>query len=304
MATKSSVSVEFVKRFYYSIRNNSFVYRNIVNLKYKKKFKSFALELSPVQSRVLNEMNKNGIAIINIEELFDRKFFNELSNWIIDNENNLKAKSKKKFLFSYFGTDDRELLLDIKNPFIKFYTSDEILKIVVAYLKYIPQLFEVYVEKTIPVGDAPPSFSQNWHRDPEEKRTIKVFIYLSDVSSGSGPFTFLNGSTPTGKGRYRKLFPQKLPHGSYPSEVDVTDKISTDDLLVANGIKGSVIFCDTSGLHRGGYAKNQHRIMATGFFPSKKYSESSRFSVKGIEEVSSLALSPLAREVLGIKEIS
>ncbi len=67
------------------------------------------------------------------------------------------------------------------------------------------------------------------------------------------------------------------------------------------GSKGSVIFCDTSGLHRGGFAKSQQRVMATGFFPSKKYSESSRFSVKGLEKVSVPALSLLARKVLGLE---
>lgn len=303
MATRSTFIKEFIKKFYYKIRNSSFVYVNIVNSQQKKEFASLKLDFNSTQQLVLRDLNLSGISVINIEELFDINVLNEMTEWISKNEKNLKIKAKKKFLQSYFGTEDSELLLDLTNPFVKFYTSDEILKIVTAYLGYIPQLFEIYVEKTTPVGEESASYSQNWHRDPEEKRTLKVFIYLSDVTLEAGPFTYLVGSTPTGRGRYRKLFPQKLPHGSYPSESSVLGKIDPDDLLVVSGVQGSVIFCDTSGLHRGGYAKSQHRIMSTGFYPSKNYSESPRFSVKGLENVSGIDLQPLARKVLGIENV-
>jgi ectoine hydroxylase-related dioxygenase (phytanoyl-CoA dioxygenase family) len=223
-------------------------------------------------------------------------------DWIVNNETNLTAKLKKKYLFSYFGTDNKDLVLDVSNPFVRFYLSNEVLQIVSIYLRYVPQLFEVYVEKTMPVGSETPSFSQNWHRDPEEKKTLKVFIYLSDVTEESGPFTYVLGSSPTGTGKHKNLFPQKLPHGSYPSEIDVSSKVKLEDLLIATGVQGSIIFCDTSGLHRGGYAKSDYRIMSTGFYPSKYYSERSRFSVKGLDNHSEATILPLARKVLGIDD--
>lgn len=38
------------------------------------------------------------------------------------------------------------------------------------------------------------SYSQLWHRDHDDVRTIKLFVYLTDVQSESdGPFTFLPG---------------------------------------------------------------------------------------------------------------
>lgn len=302
MATKSSKYKEAMKRLYYTIRNNRIIYLNIVNSQQRKELKSFDIRINNTQKKVLNNLNSNGISVINFADLFDGGLLNEMSQWIVDNEKNLTTKHKKKFLLSYFGTTDRELLLDMTNPFVQFYLSKEILEITSVYLGYIPQLFEVYVEKTIPVGLENPTYSQNWHRDPEEKRTLKVFIYLSDVTDDAGPFTYVMGSAPTGSGKYKNLFPQKLPHGSYPSEVDVSSKIGLTNLLTATGIKGSIIFCDTSGLHRGGYAKSQHRIMATGFYPSKHYSEGSRFSVKKLDNISRTLISPLARKVLGISE--
>jgi hypothetical protein len=302
MATSSSKYKEIVKRMYYSVRNSRVVYLNIVNLQQKKALGTFDFKISDTQKKVLNDLNLNGVSVINFSDLLDESLLNDMSEWIVNNEKNLTTKHKKKFLLSYFGTENKELLLDVTNPFVRFYLSSEILEITSLYLGYIPQLFEVYVEKTIPVGLENPTYSQNWHRDPEEKRTLKVFVYLSDVTDDAGPFTYVMGSAPTGMGKYKKLFPQKLPHGSYPSEMDVSSKIGLTDLLTATGIKGSIIFCDTSGLHRGGYAKSQHRIMATGFYPSKHYSEGSRFSVNGLEKSARSLIVPLARKVLGISE--
>ena len=302
MATSSSKYKEIVKRMYYSVRNSRVVYLNIVNLQQKKALGTFDFKISDTQKKVLNDLNLNGVSVINFSDLLDESLLNDMLEWIVNNEKNLTTKHKKKFLLSYFGTENKELLLDVTNPFVRFYLSSQILEITSLYLGYIPQLFEVYVEKTIPVGLENPTYSQNWHRDPEEKRTLKVFVYLSDVTDDAGPFTYVMGSAPTGMGKYNKLFPQKLPHGSYPSEMDVSSKIGLADLLTATGIKGSIIFCDTSGLHRGGYAKSQHRIMATGFYPSKHYSEGSRFSVNGLEKSARSLIVPLARKVLGISE--
>ena len=249
---------------------------------------------------MLNDLNTKGICTINFSDLFQKPALDDMAAWIVDNESKLTQKPKKKYLFSYFGTNDGELPLDLSNPFVKFYLSTEILEIASSYLGYIPQLFEVYVEKTIPIGVEEPTHSQNWHRDPEEKRTLKVFIYLSDVTKEAGPFTYVEGSSPTGNGKYRSLFPQKLPDGSYPTETQLSSLIDSSDLFVATGAQGSIIFCDTAGLHRGGYAKNRHRIMSTGYFPSKYFSESPRFSTNGIDTNYKTTLPLLATKVLGI----
>ena len=38
--------------------------------------------------------------------------------------------------------------------------------------------------------------TQLWHRDPEDRYILKVFLYLSDVDDGAGPFTYAAGSHP------------------------------------------------------------------------------------------------------------
>jgi hypothetical protein len=300
MAVKRHPIIEKIRSPFYSLRNNTFIYKNIVNRKYKLS-KTEYKDIDIVQSKILDELRHYGIAVVNFNELFSNDLFEELSDWIQNNEINLKQVDKKKFLMSYYGTSNSDKPLDLKNPFFKLYLSRNLLQIVCCYLGYIPKLHEVYIEKTIPVGESLPTFSQNWHRDPEEKKTLKVFLYLNDVTIESGPFTYILKSQPTAKSIYSKMFAQKLPHGSYPDSRSIELLTSSADHYVATAPKATLIFCDTAGLHKGGYATKNERIMSTGFYPSKQYSENTLYKLPSLTnlEISNLELDPLALKVLG-----
>ena len=302
MATKRNPIIEKIRVPYYLIRNNSYIYLNFVNRKYRVTA-SDLIQLDSVQEKIIYDLNLNGIATASFSELFPKGEFSKLLDWVQKNEVNLKQKRKKKFLYSYYGTEDSSKPIDLENPFVQFYLSEKILQIAASYLGYIPQLYEIYIEKTLPVGDASPEFSQNWHRDPEEKKTLKIFLYLNDVNIDCGPFTYILRSQPTAKSRLSKLFPQKLPHGSYPDADSIKDSVEDNSYFVAKAEKATLIFCDTAGIHRGGHATKHHRIMSTAFFPSKRYSEQPLFNLGSLRD-SDLAkcnLNSLALKVLGLK---
>jgi hypothetical protein len=108
-----------------------------------------------------------------------------------------------------------------------------------------------------------PIASQNWHRDGEDRQVLKIFIYLNDVDEETGPFMYVKESI---KGlKYGKLFPQRPPEGSYPNE-SVDKAVSPEDIKLCLGKAGTVIFCDTTGLHRGGYAFSKERTMFTASY--------------------------------------
>lgn len=302
MATKTDKKWKaLLVGFFFRIRNNDFVYRKILNRKYRYA-KSISGGQALVQERIVDDLEKFGVALARVSEFsqFEPHAFAEMESWIKANEVNLKQKDRKKFLFSYYGSEDSEKPLDLRNPIVSFFLQQSVLEIVCSYLGYVPQLYEVYIEKTMPIGMDAPTFSQNWHRDPEERRTLKVFLYLNDVSQESGPFTYVRGSAPTSRGPYSNLFPQDLPHGCYPSEQQVKDRIRQEDMLSMEGGAGTVIFCDTAGLHKGGHATSRHRIMATAYFPSKYYSLPRRFSIPNEFVVKEAQLSDLAAEILDV----
>lgn len=280
MSTKSTnLFIEKFKLYYFPFRNSLLVYKYVVNFIYVIKWanlrsKHKALN-SPISARIIRDLNSQGIAFAKLDEIFPKEnFLKTMQSWVAANEKNLRSKSKKKFLLSYFHREDNIVELDLRNPFFSFYLSNEIIYLVSSYLGYIPQFNYLLVEKTIPIEkDSQSTFSQNWHRDPEEKKTLKVFIYLNEVTIDNGPFVYIKKSQPSGKGVLTKVAPQILPYGSYPEESLISSLVKDEDLVTAVGKAGTVIFCDTAGLHRGGLSFSGERIMATGFYPSKNWSE-------------------------------
>jgi hypothetical protein len=303
MATKSkNILFEKFKLVYYPLRNFPFIHKYILNFVNVANWvllkRTYKTNSTLISRRIIFDLNTEGIAFSNLDEIFpDGNLLNEMQEWVVNNEKNLYPKAKKKFLLSYFGQDDDMVELDLSNPFFKFYLNHKITFLVNSYLGYIPQLNYVSVEKTIPVEkDMGPSHSQNWHRDPEEKRMIKVFIYINEVNERNGPFVYVKHSQPSGKSTLSKFAPQKLSYGSYPDEKSVLSKVKDKDLITAIGKAGTVIFCDTAGLHRGGLSFSGERIMATGFYPSKKWTEPSFIHIPA--NLDKKSLNSLAIEIL------
>ena len=300
MATKSTNKLYQRFQFaYYSLRNSLFVYKYIVNLIYVLEWKKLKYKYGRnntlINRRILNDLDTQGISFSSLDEILPGKnYLKKMQEWVLDNEKNLCPKAKKKFLLSYFGNKDGIVQLDLDNVFFDFYLNDEVLFLVSSYLGYVPQLNYVTIEKTIPIErDTESAHSQNWHRDPEEKKTIKVFIYVNDVNSDNGPFVYVKQSQPSSNSAISNFAPQKLPFGSYPDEKLLSSKVTEKDTITATGKAGTVIFCDTAGLHRGGLSFLGERIMATGFYPSKKWLEAPLISKPaGFDEksVNSLAV--------------
>jgi hypothetical protein len=172
---------------------------------------------------------------------------------------------KKTFLEQMFETFP---LLDPKDPFMALALDETTLDIVNGYMRMWCKFEYINLNVTIPVNPGtPPRQSQRWHRDPGDKKIIKMFVYLNDVDETSGPFIYVRGSQYGG--RWRKSFPQRLPHGYYPPDGAVERLVPSSDIRTCVGRAGAIIFADTTGLHKGGYATAKERIMFTAGFTTK-----------------------------------
>jgi hypothetical protein len=119
----------------------------------------------------------------------------------------------------------------------------------------------------------------------------KMFVYLSDVTEGAGPFVYVRGSQRGGK--WRSLFPQRPGKGYYPPDGTVDALIPRGEREACLGRAGTVIFADTSGLHKGGFARDTERLMFTaGYCSSAAYGKRLYHLPKEEKELS--ALSPEA----------
>lgn len=102
-----------------------------------------------------------------------------------------QASTHKTFWTRLLDEDMEQGMLPTDNPFVSFALQPAVLGILSRALGELPQLD--YVLLTLSHGDSRElTYSQLWHRDHDDVRTIKLFVYLTDVvSEAHGPFTFL-----------------------------------------------------------------------------------------------------------------
>mgnify|MGYP001560507948 CR=1 FL=1 len=264
-------------------------------------------QLSGEGRAVTDSLRNTGIGITHISNFFPSEFFGELQSYAFrrwedpdvvarfkKREEALegdKLKSKAYFLVDLW---EGKPILDLQNPFTRFSLSSHLFDVINAYLGMFSKFRAWFLQVTIPIPLGSRAFaSQQWHRDPEDKRMVKVFLYLNDVDEGAGPFTYLKYSHDGGK--WRHLFPQEPPRGSPPMPSNVDDFIPKEDRVVCTGKAGTIIFCDTSGLHKGGYVTRNNRIMYTSVYTSSASLDPIRYLFPTDFSKSSSVLDPKAR---------
>lgn len=82
---------------------------------------------------------------------------------------------------------------------------------------------------------------QKYHRDMEDWKILRLFIYLTDVEDDSGPHQFVSGSHRTA-GRFR-LRPY--------TDADIDQRFGRDQVLTIRGEKGTAFLGNMWGVHRG-----------------------------------------------------
>ena len=227
-------------------------------------------ELSAAQQRAVEALRTTGVAAVPFAELFpDGELWEELSadmgEFVAEVEGRLPAMSRedraaefgKAFLVRRYRA--KKLLLGLDNPWVRLGVSPEFLGIVNTYRGRELRIHDVDNWYTVPDPEAERSASQRWHRDGWENHIVKVFTYFNDVDGEAGPFEYVLGS-PQGQ-KYGDLYPWDDKE-VYPPDGAVEEAVDQADIRPMTGAPGTIVFCDTSGFHRGGYARSKPRILS------------------------------------------
>lgn len=282
---------------YLFVRTRNLVW-NKINRPYLEAYKSHEPNFNNLQRQILDILETDGITITHMNEFMPEsgllKDMQELSERMINPE----GVGRKKTFLNYFFEEKNAK--NLSNPFVKFALDERILEIAGAYFKMHARLKFFSGNITRPVSEGEDAKgSQRWHRDPGIKRILKVFLYVNDVPDKSaGPFTYIKGSQPGG--RYGNIFKQILfgEEGYYPKERAVEKKIPRNAVQICTGSAGTIVFCNTLGLHKGGYSTTKERIMFTAMYkhnPSnipadKKYPENFDEEFAKLSSVQKLAV--------------
>ena len=172
-----------------------------------------------------------------------------------------KGLGKGDYIVRLLGKDVPTLGED--DPWLRLGVSDRLLDIVNSYFGLWSKLTYVDLWYTPPAAPGVPRVSsQRWHRDYNDERLIKVFLYLVDVDEDTGPLEYVAGSTVDGP--YGDAWPWKpLSNDLYPPNEEFEQKIPKEAQVAFTGPEGTMVLCNTSGFHRGGYATGDRpRVMA------------------------------------------
>ena len=167
--------------------------------------------------------------------------------------------------------------LDSTSPLLALALDERLLQIVANYLGMWPQLHAVGSWYNFPV-DQPKAYSQLWHRDPEDLKTVKVFIYLDDVGPKQGAFTYIPKTHPLGTECTVE------PAHAHPRRVldhEMEAGIPSSKWLACTGQAGTMIIADTVGYHRGGDVSEGHRMLITFTYTSGTPQDKRKLKING-----------------------
>jgi hypothetical protein len=258
----------------------------------QRRFAAHLPVVSDTQKRICSELNSRGIAITPIREFIPEERYVLVKNQAIEFSKGSKIRSRtdeyernyldpswvqswrKDYLVTKFELDD---VVAFTDPLLQLAVSPELLDTVNLYLGLYSRLFLLNYWYTIPLSktDRLRVASQNWHRDPEDHKLVKVFIYYTRVDESAGPLEYILES------RQGQRYYNMWPGSSYPPPDQVDQRVPTEDRVVATGPEGTIIFCDTSGFHRGGFALENARLLSVFAYisPASPYNSQRPFAV-------------------------
>jgi hypothetical protein len=242
--------------------------------------------LSGVQQQVVDSLRQDGIAVADFRELYGQELWAEaradIAPFVDEQTAQLdvlveRPESKDEFIVRRYMRQKPKVPFTLASPWLRIGVSDTQLGIVNAYRGLQTSLFYMDNWFTRPYAGADERIaSQRWHRDPEEEHVVKVFLYLSDVTEEAGPFEYVKGSPPGNR------FGQLWPWGGgekHPPEEEVAAAVPPEECVAMTGPAGTMIFCDTSGFHRGGFAKTTPRVLSIWSYVSPAAAKGHRFEV-------------------------
>jgi hypothetical protein len=281
----------------------------------RKRFLGVQRTLSPAQGTFLAELTANGVASGSVQQAgIDTNDFgrlrarvDEFARCAVDriaaarasysDGLDLASLEHNRDRFRRFFRDQDQAKLDdyiLKmNPESSVMTSDDpliriglsapVLNVVSGYMKLLPKLIYADAWYSIPVDVGKRIGSQLWHRDPEDRQMVKVYLYFSDIDADAGAMEYILGtSNSLGRPGLEIGHWEAAGANLYPSPELVEKTFPAKLRFSCSGPPGTLLFCDTTGLHRGGISRSKPRVVATWTFvtPASRYQR--RFTVRPV----------------------
>jgi hypothetical protein len=126
----------------------------------------------------------------------------------------------------------------------------EIIAFVTRYMGCMPTLSEIGIRWSL-VKPTEGKSVQRFHRDPADWRSVKLYIYLSDVDEGAGPHVYVVGSHKISGGMRSPTISDEVVEKIYGGEA----------LQIVEGARGTCFMTDVHGIHKGTPPRDKPRLL-------------------------------------------
>ena len=263
------------------VRQKEIGWRYVFNLRPTLNYRMNRPPLTAEAARVLRELNRDGVAITSARDLLGTdSCYPQLEAAVAKLEEDLSEKlaarrtvaetqetgeNVKLYLVELLGERPR---LDPNDIFVRFALQPSILRLANAYVGMYTHLSYFNVWHNF-ATHREAIHSQLWHYDHDDLFYVfKVFVLLSDVDEGSGPFTYARGTHTKWTARQEPEFVTKDENTARSTDEQMAKVVPPERWLKGVGPKGTIIFADTRGYHKGGHARERDRILYTCVFTS------------------------------------
>jgi hypothetical protein len=267
-----------LRRWIGSGRNSGLMWRYVFNLSSTAAYRFSHHSLPDEERRLLRDLDRDGVAMTSAASLLEGgSCFDRLAEAVASLEQDQAdaiaaarrdadrgdAIGSKTFIYPLLG---EKPVLDVESIWARFALQPPLLRIVNAYFGMFTQLRYYNVWHTF-ATQTPPRESQLWHRDREDYQILKLFVYLSDVDAGAGPFTYARRTHR--KGNVRREPACFIESGVKRSgDREMAAVVPSEQWVTATGRKGTIVFADTRGYHKGGGGRERDRLIYTCMFTS------------------------------------
>jgi hypothetical protein len=258
-------------------------------------FKASPPRLEPTNGAVLGELQRSGVVVgqhmdVGISEETFRALSGQASQLaasaLVREDGRQRDASvpggvgvsewEKRYLTRLLGERPQ---VGLEDPIIQAALSPGLLDTVNHYFGAWTILHYVDVWLTQPTAsETRRSASQRWHRDPEDARIIKAFLYLADINPENGPLEYVRCSRRGEESAYGRKW--RRPSQSYPPDAEFERVVRPEDRLSCPGPAGTLVLVDTTGLHRGGYLREGRRLFATWTYRTRASLLETRFDLR------------------------
>ena len=230
--------------------------------------KTFVLPNNSVGHRIFIDLTKFGIAKAHISEFKNMPNLVQLQHEydeLLSTEKEHPHDRKSKAFIQRLVDDDFEFD-NFESAITQYCLNEDVMKACANYFGLIPKLTSFKIWRSHQTESTERIASQNWHRDYNEYKMVRVFLYFNEVNKNNGAGEYVTGTHYMGDS-YTKLQDSEDGISRYATEEQVKKEFEDSRILIAEGSAGTMFFVDTAGLHRGGYhpVPGERRVSLTTF---------------------------------------